>query len=516
MAPWGSRPAQGAALVAALSLLLVGCGSETPGSSERQPAADGEWTTAELSGDPGADSPIVLAVDGDDMVTLSTSDAGAVQGHVSLDGDDFRAGEPLETGLDYLWLAGATPHGEGWYALGSGGLTEVDGDEELMFEATGLRSDDGLVWEAVTLEGFAGPADIASIVEVNGVLVAAGAYREAGNPSMGGFRAMTWRSEDGRTWTEVGVPITEGADSFVADLDVSGDRLLAAGGSDDRAALWTSDDAGATWTAVSSGKFAGVRPFTAVAAAGDEVVLGGTDADGPAYLRSTDAGETWTRAIGPPPSEHAEEWAPVWAGGGQFFTVVSAYIESWSDPAVCYADLALCAGGSSASLYASDDGDSWSRVDSSGLGDDVELDEVTGTEDGRVIALRGEGSVSVATWPGGVDLPLESEPVTPSVELVEVPEGQTPEQGVRYHAPLYAHCGMDWLYLGGVAWKRSDDGPDVETGAGDEFDPSWPVVQQTIFGFATLVEPGVVEYSIGEGEVIATYRSTDEQPPGCD
>ena len=39
-------------------------------------------------------------------------------------------------------------------------LGEVDGDEELLFEPVGLRSDDGLAWKQVAVAGFAGPADV--------------------------------------------------------------------------------------------------------------------------------------------------------------------------------------------------------------------------------------------------------------------------------------------------------------------------------------------------------------------
>lgn len=61
-----------------------------------------------------------------------------------------------------------------------------------------------------------------------------------------------------------------------------------------------------------------------------------------------------------------------------------------------------------------------------------------------------------------------------------------PRWGVRYHAPLYLHCGMDWLYLGGRPWQRLDNGGEVETGAGDEIPESprlrldpWPDVMRT-------------------------------------
>ena len=75
---------------------------------------------------------------------------------------------------------------------------------------------------------------------------------------------------------------------------------------------------------------------------------------------------------------------------------------------------------------------------------------------------------------------------------------------------------MDWLWLGGEAWQRTDTGPNVETGAGDEIDPDWPVAQQTIFGFATLTADDVVEYTLADGALIATYRPARTEPPGCE
>ena len=73
---------------------------------------------------------------------------------------------------------------------------------------------------------------------------------------------------------------------------------------------------------------------------------------------------------------------------------------------------------------------------------------------------------------------------------------------------------MDWLYVGGQAWQRTDDGPDTETGAGDDIPDDWPVAQQTIFGYATLVNDDLIEYSIGDGEVISTYAPATQ--PGCE
>jgi hypothetical protein len=81
-------------------------------------------------------------------------------------------------------------------------------------------------------------------------------------------------------------------------------------------------------------------------------------------------------------------------------------------------------------------------------------------------------------------------------------EGEEPEVGVEYAAPLYTHCGMDWLYLGEEPWERTDDGP--EHGGGG-----------TVYGFATLTEDGTVEYSLDDGEVIATYGPPTREPEPC-
>ncbi|MBW3605555.1 MAG: hypothetical protein KY460_11735, partial [Actinobacteria bacterium] len=43
----------------------------------------------------------------------------------------------------------------------------------------------------------------------------------------------------------------------------------------------------------------------------------------------------------------------------------------------------------------------------------------------------------------------------------------------------------------------------------------WPVARETIFGYATLVGDDLIEYSIGDGEIIATCAPATEDPPGC-
>jgi hypothetical protein len=502
--------------------LAAACGTATEEpSGQRRPAAEGSWTSHVLSGSPGADSPVVVSAVGDDVLVVTTSEKGVVRSNLSVGGGDFEAGEPFATDLEYAALAGAVRHGDGWFALANGGLAEVDGDEELLFETAGLRSDDGLRWTTVGVEGFEGPADVAALVEIDGTLVAAGAYRESENPSMGGFRPAVWRSDDGVTWTEVPLPgVGDDGDSSVWDLAASDGRLLAVGRTGGHGMLWTSDDDGESWQASTADAVVSSYAAAAVTAQGATAVLSTMPRDEkPQIVRSEDAGRTWVTSAGQPPSGDIEGYAPLWSGGNRFFTVTSSYVESWSEPEVCYADIRLCQQDSSVALYASDDGETWSRVDTSGIGtgEEGEVDQTVGAADGRVLATRvGADGVEVHVWPGDTDLPTATEPVKQTVELTDVPKDGVLQPGVRYHAPLYVHCGMDWLYLGDHAWRRSDDGQEVETGAGDEPDETWPVAQQTIFGFATLNEEGVIEYSIGDGEVIATYSRVDKQPPGCD
>jgi hypothetical protein len=177
---------------------------------------------------------------------------------------------------------------------------------------------------------------------------------------------------------------------------------------------------------------------------------------------------------------------------------------SWSRPEVCYADPEQCGRSPEPTLVSSEDGATWTAVDTDGLG---EIDEVTGTADGRVLVMsggEGEAPVDLHTWPAGRALPVADDPATPkTVELVEVPKGEDPEVGVRYHAPLYTHCGVEWLFFADRSWRRTDDGPEFGSDQG------------MVYGFATVDEDGVLEYSLADGTVVATYEQRGNAP-GCD
>ena len=224
------------------------------------------------------------------------------------------------------------------------------------------------------------------------------------------------------------------------------------------------------------------------------------------------------------PAAEGEGYAPLWAAGGRYFTVTEPSFDTFSDPAVCYADLETCSGAASsdvASIHASADGDTWTVVDTSDLGAGDELIGIVGSGDGRVsmahVVKRG---LVVSSWPAGVDLP-EGQPRTRRSESTwsPFPKVRTRSQAsatTRRCTSTAAWTGSTWVTRRGSARTVVRD---VETGAGDDVPGGWPMAGQTIYGFATLTPAGVVEYSVGEGdgaEVIATYEKTGVQPPGCD
>ena len=361
-------------------------------------------------------------------------------------------------------------------------------------------------------------------------VVAVGALRDSVTPANGGFRPVVWHSRDGVSWTAVRLLPSGDIEGTVRAVAAVGDRLLAVGSAGRVAALWSSSDGGSTWARVPGDDLPALGSAEGIEAQGDVVVLSGTvpgageDGGGQVLLRSSDGGGTWQPAAQPPPPNRGEGFAyPLSSGGGYFFATGYSFVDAWSNPELCYADIDVCRQDTAITLYASDDGDSWARVDTSGLGggEEREVDDTVGAHDGRVVALQvGRESLTTWAWPATAPLPTEAEPGDPAAaDLVTLAEGEEPEVGVRYAAPLYVHCGMDWLYLGEQPWQRTDGGPGVETGAGQARPDGWPVAQQAIFGYATLTGDGTVEYSIGpddDAEVIATYERATEEPPGCD
>jgi hypothetical protein len=498
----------------ALPLAMTACGELTaPGGSPDDPV--GAWESQRLVAEVGADQAPLMGTSGDDAIVLAVSEEGTVLSHLSTGGGAFEAGEPLETDLGFLQLGGVVrlPGGD-WFTLGSGGEVETDGDTELAFEPVAFRSADGLTWEQVEVTGFARPVEVNDLDVVDDALVVAGAYRTAVDPSMGGFEAHVWSSSDAASFDEADLPGVRAPqgyrnESYAGHVAVIGDRLLAAGRVDRSATVWISDDEARTWQQASDPELDDVYDVSGLAVVGD-VVLAGVGEGSVSALRSTDRGATWSPVAGLPAAAETG-WAPVWSDQDRFWTLTGVDDMSWSRPEVCYADLDQCGQDPGPRLVTSPDGSEWTSVELSG-----EPEEITGTADGRVLVLGvdGEGLVVRSLAPGTSPPESDEEAEPEVVELVTLGEGESPEIGVRYHAPMFVHCGMDWFWFGDATWRRTDDGPDVETGAGDEAPQAWPLVGQTLYGYAVLTDADHLEYSDGD-EVIATYRRA-EGAPGCE
>lgn len=512
-----------AALGAAVLLpLLVACGDQTA-EPEPRDAALADWRTEQLRGEVSVDFPTLLVTEGDDALVLMLSDDGVLQSHLSVAGAGFEAGEPLDLGERYAWLADAVRLDDGsWLALGNTGWVEVDGDEEATYDPMALVSDDGLSWERVDVTGFSDAVEFNDLVVVDGRIVAVGDYRTEDDPSSGGFEARVWTSQDGRDFEEVrlpDVPDYQGYDdeSYVGDVALVDGQLLASGRIGDDAALWRSADGGDAWTRITTPVLRGTYSISGLGVVGSTVVAS-TVGTRTSAIRSADGGETWEAVDALPLDAESEGWAPLWAGADRFFTLTGIDDSSWSGPEVCYADIEQCGYDRQPRprLVTSADGEAWTAVDTP---PGEEASAIAGTDDGRVLVMTGEGAgIAVHTWPAGSELPEAPEPGAPeTVALVTVPEGEDPEVGVRYHAPMFVHCGMDWFWFGEATWRRTDDGPDVETGAGDGPPAGWPLAegQQTLYGYATVLDDGTLEYSLEDGTVIATYERRGGAP-GCD
>lgn len=493
-----------------LPLLLSACGEQSSDSDPEAAAPSDGWTPERLGGEVSVDFPTLLVTEGDDALVLMLSDDGVLQSHLSVDGGRFTAGEPLDLDEELAALGDVVRLDDGsWLALGSAGVRVVDGDEEHTYEPLAVRSDDGLAWDRVEVSGFTDAVELDDLEVVRGRVVAVGSYRTLGDH--GGFEARVWTSDDGRTFEEVAlpdVPVYVGYDdeSYAGHIVAVDGALLAAGRIGDAAALWRSEDRGTTWIREEPAALQGAYAVAGLRAEGSTVVAT-VSADTQA-IRSSDAGRTWEPVGSLPANEEADGWAPLWTGADHFFTLTGIDDQSWSEPEVCYADLDQCGQNPGPRVVASVDGVEWTAVDLPG---DGEVDEIAGTDDGRLLVMTGEGGgVSVRTWPAGADLPEAAEPAVPeTVELVTLPEGERPEVGVRYHFPLFTHCGIQQIWFGDRAWRRTDDGPGYETGAGDEAPEGWPVPEGggTVYGYATLSADGVLEYTAEDGTVLATYEA---------
>lgn len=247
-----------------------------------------------LEGEPGPDHPTQIAVDGDQLVVTIVSDEGVITGFATDDSGRFQTGEPSATGIQFLGLGGVARFGEGWVALGSGGL--LDG-EELLLEVRAFRSADGRTWSEVDATGFEVPADVTGQAAVDGGLVGVGTLRTADDPARGGFLPVAWHTADGVGWTTVPLPTDGGTEGYVQSLAVTGDEVLAVGAVDGHGVMWSSTDRGASWAIVERDGIPALATLSHIATQGEVLVASGTTPEGAQLLlRSTDGGGSTHRA----------------------------------------------------------------------------------------------------------------------------------------------------------------------------------------------------------------------------
>jgi hypothetical protein len=464
-----------------------------------------QWATTEL-GERDVDTRVAAAAVGESVVVMLTT------------------GERLEAWVDA---------GNGWMpadlgreavgnrvlvqALGavSGGVLAVVNyleapAPELWFSA------DGSSWEQLNAAGFDGPAWVGTLAAIGAGVLVVGVLRSEERP----FKPVLWRSEDLATWTRTELDAR-------GDVVAAGSSLLVAGPGLGGALMWRSGDDGQSWVPVPAQEIDGGEGLVLNdMAAGNGAVVGvgssEEDMQGFAILSSTDDGGSWVRTeLDPGTAAGLRGFAAgvQWAGGA-FWIIANRYFDAWDHYDRCYVDLRSCQAYSEPVVLRSTNGTQWAELDIDAV-DPPEYywaHDVVDAGDG-VVLVGSAPSVLLSRWPSATAPPLRAPPETleaPAFELAwNVAELAV---GTTYRLPLYIHCGMGYLAdLNGRHWYLADAPQGtVETGAGHEPPPNWPVAQQTIFGYATLIDDNTIEYTIADGDVIATYEPSDQQPPGCD
>lgn len=478
----------------------------------------GEWRSTELG--PGfVDGGVVGARNSDVTVVLGGGDGNELSAWFSDGGSAFTPAPIAAVFDERATVSAVTPLDNGFVAVGGGHPS---------FRPAVWRSADGQAWELVETSGLDEPADLLSVVVTEDGLMAAGARRTGPDPGMGPIVPAVWTSPDAVVWTEVSSPITGSDHVWIGDLVSTDDGVAALANVPGQLGIWHSSDGGGSWTpaAMADSGGLGVVAVNALAPNGSTLLGFGTageDMQGdPVVVRSDDGGRTFTVTaleLSIEPGLEGSNGRTDFAGGA-WWAISFRFVDAFSNPDVCYRDPVDCEEGSGGSvLFHSSDGVEWSEVDLAAMGLDrfSQLNAVIDTPQGATVLSTGE-QVTAWTWRGGTAAP-------PAVATWEPPEIETPlvtyggtiETGVTYRYPLYIHCGMDYLAeLNGRFWYLNEADATPETGAGDSPPASWPVAQQTIFGYVTLTDDSTIEYSIGDGEVIATYSPSEVEPPRCD
>jgi hypothetical protein len=459
------------------------------------------------------DGEAVAATNGSKTVLVTGFESGVARAWLSEDGGRFAPAQIEGTDDRFLSVYDVVAFDGGFLAIGNGYPS---------FRPRLWRSTGGAVWELVDTGGLGDPADIHRLVTTSDGLIAIGARRTGAEPAEGPFAPSVWMSSDGESWTDRTSPVI--GDGSIVDVVAIDGGLVAITQLNGTIKAWRSTDAAATW---SERPIEGsVRGLWLTSLATDGRVLLGVGAvaenmveGDPAVLRSDDGGRSFTASplAGPVQGALGEGGAATTFADGAWWAATNRYIDSFRDPDACYRDVESCEHGAKAVLLQSTDGVTWSELDTSSMtGRYGDFSTVVDTPTGPLVIGREE---QLTTWRWLSPQPPPALPPFEEPTPLQTPLarwGDTIEPGVTYRYPLYIHCGMEVLgEFNGKYWYRARGKPAPETGAGEEPPPHWPVAQQSIFGYITLADDDTIEYTIDDDEVIATYRPSNKEPPGC-
>ncbi len=378
---WTIHRLAGALAGAALLLSVSGCSSPSPSATSSDGASGSLAPSATPQASPTATSsptlselarlsivPVAGLVAGDELLAFASTDIGLVG--VGQRGDQGAVWTSRD-GVEWTLVPDLPTEESGEFALTR--LTSVaDGPAGLVVIGAWSTIDFSTprVWYSADRQHWAsvyGPSDasLGEFASMNAVayygMPEASGYLTVGFVSDDGYtsRPQVWESADGRDWTAADVPPLSG---MLNDVSVSGDVLVAVGGSEGGALVLVSTD-GATWTPAPEQEALRGAEMTSVTAFdggyGSTFVATGwlTHAERPlpgtpAIWHSPD-GLHWTLGLRGEPGQEIRQAIAIGAGfvaiGGQFPSA------SWSyDPA------APNPPSDAIELWFSTDGETWS------------------------------------------------------------------------------------------------------------------------------------------------------------
>lgn len=371
--------------------------------------------------------------------------------------------------------------------------------------------EDGLSWAPMDITGLDKPGDPNSIVSVGEVVLIGGALRVNRVAGASPFSPAIWRSEDLVTW--VPSEIETWSSGVVYDIVLTGETLLAVGTDRDGAATWHSADLGLSWSRSSiapDGVDDEGWDLRTLAVKGETVIAVGERAIDISssellIVISSDSGMTWaTVSDESVPRVEIDRLTSVVATDRGFWLLGRRSPLALDYPSICYTDLPACDGEERSLLYYSNDGRSWSQVDTSVIGPRgiSQIAAAAGGSEGLRILAFPDGN-EVWAWQSRQAPPFRTgSPVSESPSYPRISESGLPEIGVTYRYPFGVHCGIDLLGpIDGEWWSLV-----TSTRGRWPTNEEWPIARETLFGMLTLIDSDTIEYSIGDGEVIATYE----------